>query len=81
MFTSLVLINSIYHSQLILKTIYDSIHIIHVILILISSHFIIIYTYHYIFLLLFLLISNWYMINTFVSNLGTAMVFVFVIVN
>ena len=27
MFTSLVLINSIYHSQLILRTIYDSIHI------------------------------------------------------
>ena len=33
MFTSLVLSNSIYHRQLILRTIYDSIHIIHVILI------------------------------------------------
>ena len=33
MFTSLVLINNIYHRQLILRTIYDSIHIIHVILI------------------------------------------------
>ena len=46
MFTSLVLINNIYHRQLILRTNYDSIHTNHVIPI--SSHFIIIYIYHYI---------------------------------
>ena len=40
-----------------------------------SSHFIIVY----IFCIIFMLMSNWYMINTFVSNLGTATVIVFVI--
>ena len=80
MFTSLELINNIYHRQLILRTNYDSIHTNHVILI--SSHFIIIYIFSTIlfhFYIIFMLISNWYMINTFVLNLGTATVFIFVI--
>ena len=81
MFTSLVLINNIYHRQLILRTIYDSIHINHVILI--SSHFyyylhLALYYFTFIFII-FVLMSNWYMIITFVLNLGTATVFIFVI--
>ena len=31
------------------------------------------------FYIIFMLMSNWYMINTFVLNLGTATVFIFVI--
>ena len=79
MFTSLVLINNIYHRQLILRTNYDSIHTNHVIsshLILLLSTFSAILFHFYI---IFMLMSNWYMINTFVLNLGTATVFIFVI--
>ena len=79
MFTSLVLINNIYHRQLILRTIYASIHIN----MSSSSHLIYYYLhlalYYFTFLcIIFMLMSNWYMINTFVLNLGTATVFIFV---
>ena len=72
MFTSLVLINNIYHRQL--RTIYDSIHIIYVILIS-FYYYLHLSLYYFIFFIIFMLMSNWYMIDTFVSNLGTATVF------
>ena len=79
MFTSLELINNIYHRQLILRTIYDSIHINHVILIP-FYYYLHLARYYFTFLcIIFMLMSNWYLINTFVLNLGTATVFIFVI--
>ena len=81
MCTSLVLINNIYHRQLILRTNYDSIHTN----LVISSHLILLLstfsTILFHFYIIFMLMSNWYMINTFVLNLGTATVLFLLFVN
>ena len=77
MFTSLVLINNIYHRELILRLnmiVYTPIMSSHLILLLSTFSTILFHFY-----IIFMLMSNWYMINTFVLNLGTATVFSFVI--
>ena len=57
---------------------YDRIHIIHAILI--SFYYCLhLALYYVIFFIIFMLMSNWYMINTFVSNLETDTVIVLVI--
>ena len=48
----------------------------HLILLLFTFSFIL---FHSFFFIIFMLMSNWYMINTFVSNLGTATVILFAI--